>query len=78
MHIARLSERCTFGLGSIGKRRSLVKFPRIRGFAVEMTLRERVRLAVRDEFLRRSRSLETRTEHGFPHSHSDGFFGGPI
>jgi hypothetical protein len=44
-------------------------------FAVEMTLRERDNLAFPDEFLPRSRSLETRIERGFPHSHSDGFFG---
>jgi hypothetical protein len=48
------------------------------GFAVEMTLRKGDDLPFATEFLPRSRSLETRIERWFPHSHSDGFFGGPI
>jgi hypothetical protein len=78
MHITRLSKGSTFGPGAAkkpGKCRQIFEY---RQFAVEMTLRERVSFPFRGQFLHRSRSLETRTERGLPHCHSDGLYGDPI
>jgi hypothetical protein len=52
--------------------------PRNQGLAVEMTLRGRKSVILTARSSRCPRSLETRTERGFPHFHSNGCGGGPI
>src|ERR1700722_10468331 len=52
--------------------------PRNQGLAVEMTLRGRKSVILTRRSSRCPRSLETRTERGFPHFHSNGCGGGPI
>jgi hypothetical protein len=52
--------------------------PRNQGLAVEMTLRGRKTVILTARSSRCPRSLETRTERGFPHFHSNGCGGGPI
>src|SRR5450755_2815636 len=51
--------------------------PRNQGLAVEMTLRGRKSVILTARSSRCPRSLETRTERGFPHFHSNGCGGGP-
>jgi hypothetical protein len=46
--------------------------PEIRQFAVEMALGGQGSGTWNRIFVLRPPSLESRTEHGFPHSHSDG------
>src|ERR1700724_26875 len=52
--------------------------PPNQGLAVEMTLRGRKSVILTRRSSRCPRSLETRTERGFPHFHSNGCGGGPI
>jgi hypothetical protein len=58
--------------GTAKKLQNLAKALKIQGFAVEMTLRERIDRTLVTSSYPTPRSLETRTERGFPHSHSDG------
>ena len=78
MHITRLSEGRIFGPGQLRNYKILPKALKIQGFAVEMTLRERIDRTRVTSSYPTPRSLETRTERGFPHSHSDGCPGGSI
>jgi len=78
MHITRLSEGTNIWRGTAKKLQNLAKALKIEGFAVEMTLRERIDRTLVTSSYPTPRSLETRTERGFPHSHSDGCPGGSI
>ena len=49
---------------------------RIPAFGMEMTRRGRYRGSLSPEIVTRPRCLETRTERGFPHFHTDDGYGG--